>query len=85
MKEEYRKAAFELFEELLIKYDLYSQITINTLTFYKRTLSEFFDYYYNTHCGDIHKIFACYGRFNLEREWIEELCKLREKYKIYPI
>lgn len=81
MKEEYKKAAFELFEELLIKYDLYSQITTQLFE-YKETLWEFFDNYYSLHSGDLNNFITLHGIYS---EWINGLIKLREKYKIYRV
>lgn len=81
MREEYKQAAFELFEELLIKYDLYSQITTQLFE-YKETLREFFDNYYSLHSGDLNNFITLYGIYS---EWINGLIKLREKYKIYRV
>ena len=87
MNNTYKEEAFELFEEILIKYNKYSQITIKVFTLYKKTLQEFFEEYASTHYGSVHDIFSCLVEFNfeLEIEWVRSLSKLKEKYKIYPI
>lgn len=82
MKEEYRKAAFELFEELLIKYNLYSQFTTELFNWRNETLLEYFNMYFDLHCGDLNN-FIWSGESDIYSEWINGLIKLREQYKIY--
>lgn len=84
MTEEYKQAAFELFEELLIKYNLYSQFTIQVFDLFKETLQEFFNNCFSSNSGNIDNFFSnC--EYRIYSEWYNSLIKLKEKYKIYSI
>lgn len=82
MKEEYKQAAFELVEKILIDNNVYSEIYTYVLEYINKTLHEYFEDYYDAHFGNIEDFIQNTSEFpKIHLTWIEGLNKLKEKYE----
>lgn len=82
MREEYKEAAFELVEKILMDYNIYSETYTSVLRCVNKTLYEYFEYYYDSQCGNIENFIHNTPNFpNVHNVWVEGLNQLKKKYE----
>lgn len=79
---DYKQAAFELAEKILMDYNIYSEIYMYILEYLNKTLHEYFVDYYDAHFGSIENFIQNTSKFpKANLIWIEGLNNLKKKYE----
>lgn len=81
-KEEYKQAAFELVEKILLDYNIYSETYTTVVRCTNKTLYEYFESYYNSKDGNVEDFIQNAPPFpNAHKTWVEGLNQLKKKYE----